>query len=125
MGLLCALHKEYNCLYQDFPTAYWSVDNIALGKDGDGVMVRFEFTAYPSREAKQQENTLVSQLLFGGPVFPHVQAALYQWVGLFSAVEIFPDGMPITEAAQKDVLYPFIKEYLQLSDAVDVLEEEL
>ena len=125
MGLQFSLHKEYNSLYQDFPTAYWSVDNIALGKDGDAVMVRFEFTAYPSREAKQQENTQVSPLSFGGSVFPHVQAALYQWVGLFSAAVIFPDGMPITEAAQKEVLYPFIKTYLQLSDAVDILEEEL
>jgi hypothetical protein len=123
MGLQFALHKENNAFYTDFPEAYWAVDNIAMGKDGSAVMVRFEFTAYPSREAKHLQNSRVAPLAFGGPVFPHVNSALYQWVGLFQAEEIFPNGMPVSEDAQKDIMYPFIKNYLGLSDAIDVLEQ--
>lgn len=124
MGLQFTLPKENNAFYTDFPDAYWSVDNISMGKDGDAVMVRFEFTAYPSREAKLNQDAMVNQLAFGGPVFPHVNAALYRWVGLFQAIELFPEGMPIEESDQKDVLYAFVKSYLGLTDAIDVLEAE-
>jgi hypothetical protein len=124
MGLQFTLPKENNAFYTDVIDAYWSIDDIAMGKDGDAIMVRFEFTAYPSREAKLMQNTMVGQLMFGGPIFPHVNAALYQWIGLFQASEIFPDGMPIEESAQKDTLYPFIKDFLGLLDAIDVLEDE-
>lgn len=53
-----------------------------------------------------------------------VDSCLYRWVGMFRASDIFPDGIPTTTTAQLAILYPFVKQYLNLVDVVDVLEEE-
>jgi hypothetical protein len=43
---------------------------------------------------------------------------------MFRASDIFPDGIPTTTVQQLAILYPFVKQYLDLVDVVDVLEEE-
>lgn len=125
MGLIMPLPKENNPLYYDFPQAYWSIDEIVMGKIGaDEPIVRFTFTAYPSREAKGMTNQMIPNIGFGGASVSLYQSALYRWTGQFRAFNIFPDGMPITESAQKAILYPFVKSFLGLTNAVDVLEDE-
>jgi len=124
MALTMALLKENNPLYCDFPEAYWSIDDIAMGKIGaDEPMVRFSFTAYPSREAKYLTSQPIPGVGFGGAAKPVYEPALYHWEGQFRASDIFLDGMPVTESAQKAILYPFVKAYLGLTEAVDVLED--
>ncbi len=124
MGLRMALKKENNGLYCEFPGAYWCIDDIAMGKDGaTDVMVHFFFSAYPSREAKQMAGETAELLPFGGGPSHFYQPVLYRWEGLFRATDIFPDGMLVTEAAQKEVMYPFVKAYLNLTEAEDILEE--
>jgi hypothetical protein len=43
---------------------------------------------------------------------------------MFRASAIFSDGIPTTTTEQLAILYPFVKQYLNLVDVVDVLEEE-
>jgi hypothetical protein len=52
-----------------------------------------------------------------------VDARLYRWDALFPAAMIFTGGIPISRAGQLAVLYPFVKQYLNLVDAIDVLEK--
>ncbi len=39
------------------------------------------------------------------------------------ASDIFAVGIPILKEEQLEILYPFVKSYLKLTDAQDVLEE--
>lgn len=125
MGLSFDLQKEDNHLYNDFPDAYWSVDNIAFYTTTNNItMVRFDFNAYASRNAKQFRSSRITPTLqFGGPCSSVVDPLLYQWCGEFDASGIFPNGIPTSVSDQKSVLYVFIKSYLGLTEAVDVLEE--
>jgi hypothetical protein len=126
MGLQFDLNKENNILYTDFYDAYWSIEDISIESYGGAVMVRFTFYAYPSRESKTKTINLesVTQLDFGGAMSTVSNGRLYQWDGAFTASDVFPDGIPVTTEGQLEILYPYIKEYLGLSDAVDVLEDE-
>lgn len=125
MALRMALPKENNPAYMDFSDAYWCIDDIAMGKIGaDEPMVRFTFTAYPSREAKYKTSQPIPGFGFGSASKPVYEPALYRWEGQFRASDIFPTGMPVTEAAQKAILYPFVKTYLGLTNSVDVLEDQ-
>jgi len=130
MGLLMDLNKENNHLHFDFPNAYWIIDYVTFGtpEGGDGsVMVMFSFKAFPTREAKlaTDTNTAVQVLLgFGGPTQGITRAELYSWTGEFRASDIFPSGIPTTKEEQLALLYPFVKYYLNLTNAVDVMENE-
>ena len=128
MGLLMDLPKENNALHHDFLAAYWAIENISFSSDGPdaSVMVSFLLHAYPDREAKQKTNALAIVEPFrdfGESLGQTVAARLYRWAGLFPAVMIFTSGIPISRDAQLEILYPFVKSYLDLSDALDVLEE--
>ncbi len=120
--------KSQNTLFHQFTGAYWAIENVAFGSDGaDGsVMVSFNFSAYPSRESKkamEQKVTPVSNGTFGGPVMNIVESTLYRWSGMFRASDIFAVGIPVLKEEQLEILYPFVKSYLNLTEAVDVLEE--
>jgi hypothetical protein len=125
MGLSFDLRKEDNHLYCGFASAYWSIDGIAFyTTTGNITMVRFDFNAYASRDAKLLRSTAIAPLLqFGGPCSTVVDPLLYQWCGEFDAGAIFPNGIPTPVDEQKIVLYAFVKSYLGLSDAFDVLED--
>ena len=130
MGIMMRLPKEANTLYYDFESAYWAIENISFGSQGgDGsVMVSFLFSAYPNRDAKQKTTSLeqVQQFsTFGGPTSMMYEAQLYQWAGIFRASDIFLHGIPTSFTEQLAILYPFIKAYLNLDEATDVLEESL
>ncbi len=90
-------------------------------------MTSFEFAAFPSRESKKATESFqeaTSLPTFGGPIPGIVDSCLYRWVAMFRASDIFTEGIPTTTTAQLAVLYPFVKQYLDLVDVVDVLEEE-
>lgn len=129
MGLLMDLPKECNSLHHDFNQAYWSIEDISFASQGsDGsVMVAFMFHAYPDREAKRKTLLFEEALpfrTFGGPITQTVNARLYRWAGLFTASLIFPNGIPTTRNGQMAAMYPYVKSYLNLGDATDVLEDE-
>ncbi|MFA7126356.1 MAG: hypothetical protein WC182_02175 [Bacilli bacterium] len=128
MGLLMNLPKENNSMYLDFLEAYWAIGKISFGSNGgDGsVMCSFNFSAYPNRDSKKATEALVEPSImggFGGPLHSVVDSCLYRWTGLFRASDIFPTGIPTTSDEQLALLYPFVKQYLNLVDVVDVLED--
>lgn len=128
MGIVMDLDKTQNALFHQFEHAYWAIENVAFGSDGaDGsVIVSFNFSAYPSRESKKAMEQLtepVSNGKFGGPVLNMVQSNLYRWTGMFRASDIFAVGIPVLKEEQLEILYPFVKSYLKLTDAQDILEE--
>ncbi len=129
MGLLMDLPKECNSLHHDFDQAYWSIEDISFASQGSNgsVMVSFMFHAYPDREAKRK--TLSFEEVqpfrtFGGSIEQSFHARLYRWAGLIEASLIYPNGIPTTRSGQLAVLYPYVKSYLDLVDAMDVLEDE-
>ena len=129
MGLLMDLDKDCNALAHAFPMAYWSIESVSFSSDGPdaSVMVSFFLHAYPDRQAKL-DTARFAQVVpfrdFGEPVAQTVDARLYRWAALFPAAMIFTGGIPIRREDQLAILYPFVKQYLNLVDVVDVLEEE-
>ena len=124
MGILMNLPKTDNVLYVDFPNAYWCIEGIVFSSMGGVPHVRFEFSAYASREAKYKNLAPIEATLsHGGPSGIAYNPRLHYWEAVFPAADIFPEGLPLAESDQKDVLYGFIKDYLGLTDVVDVLEE--
>lgn len=124
MGLIAPLLKRDNHLHVDFPDAYWSIDNIGFYTSNGITMLRFDFCAYPSREVKLDAGkTLSPALEFGGPCSQVVEPVLYRWAAEFDAGLVFPSGIPTSVDAQKEILYPMVKGFLQMTDAVNVLED--
>jgi hypothetical protein len=119
-----ALAKENNILFYDFPNAYWVIEDVRFSNQDGVSYTAFEFNAYPSREASKRQGEAISpSLAFGGAVKLAIDPRLYNWVCIESTSVLFPNGIPITEDEQKVTLYPFVKTYLGLSDAVDLLED--
>jgi hypothetical protein len=120
MGIIMTLPKEDSILYHTFADAYWSIDNIVFA-NGNGISYcSFEFNAYPSREAKHKSLEPVTLTLsHGGPIGLAYQSLLHQWQATFPTCDIFPAGIPVSESDQKDVLYAFVKSYLQLNEYRD------
>ena len=87
-------------------------------------MLRFKLYTYPSREAKYLHNTLVpnSDIQFGTSESQKYSTVLHVWSELMKAEVVFPNGIPLKESDQKDVLYRFVKEYTGLPFE-DVFEE--
>ena len=124
MAILMDLPKEDNVLYTDFPNAYWSIENIIFSTSNGVAYTQFSFFAYASRESKYKGMYPVEVTLsWGGPIGLAYMPRLHSWEATFPTLDIFPDGIPVQESDQKDILYGFIKDYLNLSDVIDVLEE--
>ena len=47
---------------------------------------------------------------------------LWHWEASFKTMDVFPNGIPITESGQKDVLYQLVKAYTKMPFE-DVLEQ--
>ncbi len=123
MGLLMDLKKENNGLYMDILPAYWSIEDVRFENAEGESYTLFSLLAYPSRESKLvQRQEVTSSLGFGGPSGEVVDSVLYRWDALFKTDLIFPQGIPIQEAEQKDAVYPFVIDYLELTDYEPVFE---
>lgn len=125
MGLKLTLPKSDNPIGIDFVDAYWSISNIEfITANGGDTMLRFKLYTYPSREAKYLHNTLVpnSDIQFGTSESQKYSTVLHVWSELMKAEIVFPNGIPLKESDQKDVLYRFVKEYTGLPFE-DVFEE--
>lgn len=124
MGLQLSVSKQDNAVYADFVDAYWKIEGIAFfNSNGDG-FVSFELNTYPSREAsKKVLDSLVQtgNIPVGGAETIVYKPRIRQWQASFKTSEVFPNGIPITESAQKDVLYQLVKSYtgLQFSDVLE------
>lgn len=125
MGLLMKLPKEDNALYTDFDQAYWSIEDIMFANLNGQAYVEFSLFAYPSRETKPKnmEPMPTPTFVVGGPTNIAYSTRLYQWRESALTDQLFPDGIPLSESAQKDVLYSYVKERCCLVDYTDVLED--
>lgn len=125
MGMLFELNKNENYLGIDFSEAYWAVDDVGVGEQSGVFGLGMTLHAYPSRESKKltEERAVVGQKPFGASTSYNYNAVLYEF-NLFLPVDIaFPDGtVPASMDALKERAYGIIKEYLNLSDVVDVFE---
>ena len=120
MGLQMALHKESNFLFHDFPDAYWCIENLRYVNNNGINYTVFDFNAYPSRDAKYQNGLhITNQYEFGTAEGLSYNPRLYHWEAVFETAAIFPEGIPLSEASQKDNLYVLVKEYLNLNDIAD------
>lgn len=125
MGIQMPLDKESNSLYMNFPTAYWCIEDIRYANSDGKNYTIFDFNAYPSREAKQKQGfPIESQYNFGTAEGLAYSSRLYHWQAMFETSLTFPNGIPLSEASQKDTLYKLVKSYLDLTDYEDVLEGE-
>lgn len=125
MGLKLTIQKEDNYLYHDFVDAYWKIDEIVFSNlDGESY-VSFVLNAYPSREASKmmlKNIEYTGDMTVGGTPSIAYNPRLWHWEASFKTMDVFPNGIPITESEQKDVLYQLVKAYTNLP-FVDVLEE--
>lgn len=119
MGLLLTLPKEYNCIYTDFPKAYWSIESILYTPDA----IQFALVCYPSRDAKYKKHQRIEGLPFGAPVNESYTPELYTWMSRYPLKDVFPNGIPVDENEQKTILYNFLRT-VNTSPFKDVFEEE-
>ena len=112
-------------MYKDFPDAYWKVDSIMFtNMDGESY-VTFSLDAYPDRDSsKKMLNSIEysNTIPIGGTPKIAYEPRLWHWEASFKTSDVFPSSIPITESAQKDVLYQLVKSYTGLP-FVDVLED--
>lgn len=129
MGLKLTIQKEDNYLYQDFIDAYWKIDEIIFSNADGESYVSFTLNAYPSRDAsKKMLNSIEysNVIPIGGTPRIAYEPRLWHWEACFKTLDVFEDGIPTTEAEQKDVLYLFVKEYVYtLSNKTVVFEDVL
>lgn len=125
MAFTMKLDKQNNFFKQDFNDAYWRLENISIGNYQGEAIVQFQLKAYPNRESVLTYETTppVPRTDFGGPTNIYEIPSLYHWNGSFPAVDIFPNGIPTSETEQKNILYLFVKDYLELTGFTDVFEE--
>lgn len=126
MGLKLTVNKEDNSLYADFIDAYWRVDNIVFSNANGESYVSFELNTYPSRESASMNLQPITTNTFpvGGATAIAYNTKIRTWLATFKTNEVFTGSIPLSEAEQKDIIYPFIKAYTGITDWVDVLEEE-
>ncbi len=123
MAFSMDLSKDNNSLHHDFLDAYWMVDHLRFENAAGENYTLFSLLAFPSRESRlAQRQEVASTLDFGGPSGEVVDSVLYRWDAVFKTDLIFPLGIPIQEAEQKDALYPFVIAYLELTDYEPVFE---
>jgi len=114
MALQKTLEKENNSLCADFKDAYWRIDNLTFYNNGEADLTRFCLNCYASKEAsrKSVELFINPTLPFGGSPEGGIKPILYTWVAEFYTKDIFPNGIPNSLEKQKEILYPFVKNYL-------------
>lgn len=114
MALQKTLEKQNNSLCADFRDAYWRIDDLIFYNKEGIDLVRFCLNCYASRESsKQSANEWIKPTLsFGGSPDGTHRPILYTWVAEFRTQDVFPYGIPNTLIKQKEVLYPFVKNYL-------------
>lgn len=124
MGLKLTLPATDNFIGQEFTDAYWSIDNITFTNYEGVSYVSFDLDTYASRDAKllSGQNVPNTGIAYGGSYRTVYEPILHKWEASFRSETVFPNGIPISEAAQKDVLYVFVKEYTGLPFE-DVFEE--
>lgn len=124
MGLKLTLPQTDNYLYKEFVDAYWSVDGIEFVPINGETHVKFNLNTYPSRDSKMKTGQEVENtgIPYGSSYRSTYTPILHQWNGMFKASLIFPNGIPLSEAEQKQALYSFVKEYTGLPFD-DVFEE--
>lgn len=123
MGIIMKLAKEDNILYTDFDNAYWSIEDVTFQSSEGVTYVTFSFKTYPSKAAKDKMLVPIEPTLsYGSSTGIAYNPLLHTFDASFKAADLFPDGIPITEAGQKDILYAFVKSYLSLTNYTDVLE---
>ncbi len=124
MGLKLTVNKADNALYADFIDAYWRIDNIVFSNANGVGYVAFELNTYPSRESANINKSPIASNTFpiGGTTAIAYSTKIRTWLASFKTAEVFTDGIPLTEAGQKDVLYALVKSYTNLSFE-DVLED--
>ena len=126
MGLGLSIGRQDNVMYADFTDAYWKVDGIMFTNMGGESHVTFSLDAYPSREASKRTLEPISYsgtIPVGGAVGIAYGPRLWHWEASFKTSEVFTNGIPMTEAEQKDVLYGLVKGYTGLP-FTDVLETQ-
>ncbi len=124
MGLKMTISAQDNHMSYEFVDAYWKIEDIVFSIVDGTAFVAFSLKAYPSREASKTILKPVQRteaLPYGGPYAGAYSPCLWTWQASFKASEVFSNGIPITESAQKDVLYQLVKAYTGLSFS-DVLE---
>lgn len=122
MGIIMRLPKEDNVLFEDFDQAYWCIESILFTTQNGVPYTQFEFNAYASKAARLKSLQPIERTLgFGGAMGLCYQPRLHAWEATFPTMELFPAGIPVAESDQKDVLYVFLKQHLQLTDYVDDL----
>ena len=122
MGLSMLLPKDKNRMYYDFEDAYWAIENVFFSYE----QIDFTLTAYPNREAKLKNYSILPNpsIGFGSAVgVGDVGCQLYEWHVRMALTEIFPDGqVPAGKEAQYTAIYNWIKLYTKLP-FLDVLED--
>lgn len=124
MGLQLTVYKEDNALYADFVNAYWRIENIVFSNANGVGYVSFELNTYPSRESANMNLHSITSNTFpiGGATAIAYSTKIRTWLATFKSADVFTDGIPLTETAQKDVLYALVKSYTGLP-FTDVLED--
>ena len=126
------IEKENNHLHHDF-FAYWCIEDVIIdtavsyneaGNKSTNTIVNFGLRANPSREAKVKEAYPIKpELPFGGPSSIATNSRLYEWNASFLAQDVFGESIPSSLEGQLSVLYDFVKEYLELSNREDLVDD--
>lgn len=125
MGLKMTISAQDNHMSYEFKDAYWKIEDIVFSNKEGASFVGFSLKAYPSREASKAVLKPIRRteaIQEGGPYMGAYSPCLWTWQTLFRATEAFPNGIPVTESAQKDVLYQLVKTYTGLPFE-DVIED--
>ena len=126
MALSLTVKKQDNPLFIEFIDAYWCVENINFSTIDKQMYVSFNLNTYPSREARYKNLYPIEQtgeIPIGGASKIAYDTTLRRWEATFRAIDIFPEGIPMTEDEQKLILYEWIKDYTKLP-FIDVFEDE-
>ena len=122
MAIQMKLLKENNHINIDFNNAYWVIENVGIKIENDSLLYGFNFNAYANQEACENSRIYkqVDLLNFGSPKETVINSLLYSFRGIYQASYIFPEGIPNNKDEQLAILYPFIKQELNLTDFMDI-----
>ena len=112
MGLKLTLDIENSYIAVRYVDAYWKLENVRYSTTEVGA----ELFCYPSREASQLNLVPMPSptLPIGAPIKNVYEPRLYRWNILADIVDIFPNGIPLDENAQKTAIYIWVKSYTGL-----------
>ena len=123
MAIQMKLLKENNHMNIDFNNAYWVIENVGIKIENESLLYGFDFNAYANKESCDNSRNFkeVKLLNFGTSKELVVNSLLYSYRGIYQASNIFPEGIPNNKDEQLAILYPFIKQELNLTDFIDIL----